>query len=96
MARKSKKGNPTSIRLTDEMISDLTAAAEADHRTLSDYIRLVLERHLECLPERLSKVRIEGPPGLRRSPEPRMRRLGPPREKGAPSRTKKKRRKAKN
>lgn len=91
MARKAKKGNPTSIRLTDEMISDLTAAAEADHRTLSDYIRLVLEKHLEGL-----KVRYEEPPRPPRRSEPRMRRLGPPREKGAPSRTKKKRRKAKN
>ena len=93
MARKSKKGNPTSIRLTDEMISDLTAAAEADRRTLSDYMRLVLEKHLEGLPERPSKVRIPGPPGLR---VPRMRRLGPPRENGTPSRTKKKGRKAKH
>ena len=91
MARKSKKGNPTSIRLTDEMISDLTAAAEADHRTLSDYIRLVLEKHLEGL-----KVRYELPPRPPRRIEPRMRRLGPPREKRTPSRTKKKGRKAKN
>jgi predicted DNA-binding protein len=42
-----KKGTSVNVRLTEELREELQRLAEASKRTLSDYIRLLLEEHVE-------------------------------------------------
>ena len=60
------------VRIPGKMKSQLEQLAKADSRTLSDYVRLVLERHLqsvECLQELASGstiLYVEPPKATRR------------------------------
>jgi predicted transcriptional regulator len=42
-----KRATSVNIRMTDELRGELQRLAEANKRTLSDYIRIVLEEHAE-------------------------------------------------
>ena len=44
-----------SIRLTEEMHQRLTAEADAQHRPLANYIKAILNEHLETL-DRVKKI----------------------------------------
>jgi predicted transcriptional regulator len=47
-----KRATSVNIRMTDELRGELQRLAEANKRTLSDYIRIVLEEHAEAQRER--------------------------------------------
>jgi predicted DNA-binding protein len=47
-----KRATSANIRMTDELRGELQRLAEANKRTLSDYIRIVLEEHAEAERER--------------------------------------------
>ena len=47
-----KRATSVNIRMTDELRGELQRLAEANKRTLSDYIRLLLEEHAEAQRER--------------------------------------------
>ena len=47
-----KRATSVNIRMTDELRGELQRLAEANKRTLSDYIRIVLEEHAEVQRER--------------------------------------------
>ena len=49
MTRTTTKMNPIPVRLSAEVRAAVEAAAEADGRSLSNYIHRVLERHVEEL-----------------------------------------------
>jgi predicted transcriptional regulator len=42
-----KRAMSVNIRMTDELRGKLQRLAEANKRTLSDYIRILLEEHIE-------------------------------------------------
>jgi predicted DNA-binding protein len=42
-----KKVTSVNVRMTDELRAELQKLADVNRRTLSDYIRLVLEEHAE-------------------------------------------------
>jgi predicted transcriptional regulator len=48
-----KRATSVNIRMTDELRGELQRLAEASKRTLSDYIRIVLEEHAEVQRERV-------------------------------------------
>jgi predicted DNA-binding protein len=48
-----KRATSVNIRMTDELRGELQRLAEANKRTLSDYIRIVLEEHAEGQRERV-------------------------------------------
>jgi predicted transcriptional regulator len=43
-----KRDTSVNVRLTSELRDELQRLAEANRRTLSDYIRLLLEEHVEA------------------------------------------------
>jgi predicted DNA-binding protein len=47
-----KRDTSVNVRLTSEMRDELQKLADANKRTLSDYIRLLLEEHVEAQRER--------------------------------------------
>jgi predicted transcriptional regulator len=52
MAAGMKRTTSVNIRMTDELRGELQRLADANKRTLSDYVRLVLEAHAEVKRER--------------------------------------------
>jgi predicted DNA-binding protein len=52
MAAGMKRTTSVNIRMTDELRGELQRLADANKRTLSDYVRLVLEEHAEVRRER--------------------------------------------
>ena len=44
--RRAKCDRDVKIHISEAMYDDLTRVARADHRPVSEYIRVVLERHL--------------------------------------------------
>jgi len=52
MAAGMKRTTSVNIRMTDELRGELQRLADANKRTLSDYVRLVLEEHAEVKRER--------------------------------------------
>jgi predicted DNA-binding protein len=52
MAAGMKRTTSVNIRMTDELRGELQRLAEANKRTLSDYVRLLLEEHVEVRRER--------------------------------------------
>jgi len=52
MAAGMKRTTSVNIRMTDELRGELQRLADANKRTLSDYVRLVLEEHAEARRER--------------------------------------------
>ena len=51
MAAGMKRTTSVNIRMTDELRGDLQRLADANKRTLSDYVRLLLEEHVEIQKE---------------------------------------------
>jgi len=47
MAAGMKRTTSVNIRMTDELRGELQRLADANKRTLSDYVRLLLEEHVE-------------------------------------------------
>jgi len=47
MAAGMKRTTSVNIRMTDELGGELQRLADTNKRTLSDYVRLVLEEHAE-------------------------------------------------
>jgi predicted DNA-binding protein len=47
-----KRATSVNVRMTDQLRSELQKLADANKRTLSDYIRLLLEEHIEAQRER--------------------------------------------
>jgi predicted transcriptional regulator len=47
-----KRTTSVNIRMTDELRGELQRLADANKRTLSDYVRIVLEEHAEVKRER--------------------------------------------
>lgn len=43
-----KKSTSVNVRMTEELRDQLQKLADANRRTLSDYIRLLLEEHVEA------------------------------------------------
>jgi predicted DNA-binding protein len=56
MAAGMKRTTSVNIRMTDELRGELQRLADANKRTLSDYVRLVLEAHAEVKREREEDV----------------------------------------
>jgi predicted DNA-binding protein len=56
MAAGMKRTTSVNIRMTDELRGELQRLADANKRTLSDYVRLVLEEHAEVKREREEDV----------------------------------------
>jgi len=52
MAAGMKRTTSVNIRITDELRGELQRLADANKRTLSDYVRLILEEHAEVKRER--------------------------------------------
>ena len=52
MAAGMKRTTSVNIRMTDELRGELQRLADANKRTLSDYVRIVLEEHAEVKRER--------------------------------------------
>ena len=52
MAAGMKRTTSVNIRMTAELRGELQRLADANKRTLSDYVRLVLEEHAEVKRER--------------------------------------------
>jgi predicted transcriptional regulator len=52
MAAGMKRTTSVNIRMTDELRGELQRLADVNKRTLSDYVRLVLEEHAEVKRER--------------------------------------------
>ena len=52
MAAGMKRTTSVNIRMTDELRGELQRLADSNKRTLSDYVRLVLEEHAEVKRER--------------------------------------------
>ena len=52
MAAGMKRTTSVNIRMTDELRGELQRLADTNKRTLSDYVRLVLEEHAEVKRER--------------------------------------------
>ena len=52
-----KKDTSVNVRLTSDERAELQRLADADERKLSDYIRLVLQAHLEA--ERQAGTKLE-------------------------------------
>ena len=52
MAAGMKRTTSVNIRMTDELRGELQRLADTNKRTLSDYVRLVLEEHAEEKRER--------------------------------------------
>jgi predicted DNA-binding protein len=52
MAAGMKRTTSVNIRMTDELRGELQRLADANKRTLSDYVRLILEEHAEVKRER--------------------------------------------
>ena len=52
MAAGMKRTTSVNIRMTDELRGELQRLADANKRTLSDYVRLVLEEHADARRER--------------------------------------------
>jgi predicted transcriptional regulator len=52
MAAGMKRTTSVNIRMTDELRGELQRLADVNKRTLSDYVRLVLEQHAEVKRER--------------------------------------------
>jgi predicted DNA-binding protein len=46
-----KRNTSVNIRMTEELREDLQRLADANKRTLSDYVRLLLEEHVEAQKE---------------------------------------------
>jgi predicted DNA-binding protein len=47
-----KRATSVNLRMTDELRAELQRLADSNKRTLSDYIRLLLEEHVEVQRER--------------------------------------------
>lgn len=47
-----KRTTSVNIRMTDELRGELQRLADTNKRTLSDYVRLLLEEHVEARRER--------------------------------------------
>jgi predicted transcriptional regulator len=47
-----KRATSVNVRMTDQLRGELQRLADANKRTLSDYIRLLLEEHVEVRRER--------------------------------------------
>jgi predicted DNA-binding protein len=56
MAAGMKRTTSVNIRMTDELRQELQRLADVNKRTLSDYVRLVLEEHAEVKREREEDV----------------------------------------
>jgi predicted transcriptional regulator len=52
MAAGMKRTTSVNIRITDELRGELQRLADSNKRTLSDYVRLILEEHAEVKRER--------------------------------------------
>jgi predicted DNA-binding protein len=51
-----KRATSVNIRMTDELRGELQRLADANKRTLSDYIRILLEEHIEVRRERVDEA----------------------------------------
>jgi predicted transcriptional regulator len=49
-----KRATSVNIRMTDELRGELQRLADAHKRTLSDYIRILLEEHIEVQREQVA------------------------------------------
>ena len=56
MAAGMKRTTSVNIRMTDELRGELQRLADANKRTLSDYVRLLLEEHVEAEKEQAEAV----------------------------------------
>jgi predicted transcriptional regulator len=56
-----KRATSVNVRMTDELRGELQRLADANKRTLSDYIRLALEVHVETQREREDTARRKRP-----------------------------------
>ena len=52
MAAGMKRTTSVNIRMTDDLRGELQRLADTNKRTLSDYVRLILEEHAEVKRER--------------------------------------------
>jgi predicted transcriptional regulator len=61
-----KRDTSVNVRLTSELREELQRLAEANKRTLSDYIRLLLEEHVEAQKEQADRAPHAAPARSRR------------------------------